>query len=427
MKMKTVLLSFAFLIAGLTLLAQSPAPSQSYPNMASQRHLKTIQKSMAASTSQQSFWLNYGQLEDSLKGGVSVLNGNYLFPDSSVLVSFGTAWGGPWIHCISNVLDVLNPDFRSIKGFNWNSFNNFSVDSMSILYGYERHSAPSIVDTLIVSLYNNSDPSNLRTGRWTGPTGWETNYNVDTMFVKLQKYSFVTNAPIATGMQTFKILLTGKDTAVVNWGLKAFSAHGFTVPGGKLVCSSVSFKPGYSYAAGDTLAKKQKNIFNFASYEENGASTFPSYYKGQWNNSGIITNGVRFNKDHLGWDSTFIPNYLFTQPYGLEHHQISYKVTSTNLGIVENQLEGAKLFQNFPNPCSQQTTIRYELGSQASVRFELSDITGRLVLVSEEGTQSAGTHSILIDASRLNPGVYFFTLHAGNTPARSQRMVVSSR
>ncbi|HEV7232584.1 MAG TPA: T9SS type A sorting domain-containing protein [Bacteroidia bacterium] len=422
--MKTALLSFAFLLTGMTLLAQSPSTVQGYPRMANQRNLKTIQKSRASSAGQQSFWLNYGQLEDSLKGGISVLNGNYLFPDSSVIVSFGTAWDRPWIHCISDVLDVLYMDFKNIKGFNWSTFNNFSVDSMSVLYGYERHSASSVVDTLIVNLYSNADPTNLRTGRWTGATGWETNYNVDTLFVKLQKYSYVTNAPIATGMQTFKIPLTEKDTAVVNWGLKAFNTNAFAVPGGKLVCSSVSFKPGYTYAAGDTLAKKGQNIFNFASYEENGANTFPSYDKGQWNNSGIITNGVRFNKDHLGWDSTFIPNYLFTQIYGLEHHQISYKVTSTNLGIVENEAAGMKFFQNYPNPCSQQTSIRYELSNQSAVRFELSDITGRLVYSSEEGMQSAGIHSFNVDVSGFSQGVYFCTLRAGNQPTLSQRLVI---
>jgi hypothetical protein len=429
MKKKSYLLLFLTL-QGISLLAQQ---ANIVPRFQDTRHLskgtgEPRSISAASSGSINSFWINYGWIEDSLKGGLSVLNENYLFPDSTVQVQFGTSWGPPWIHCISDVLDVTDPDFATYKGFHFNPFTVYSIDSLSIEYAYERHSASTVTDTLIVHLFSNSVSANLRTGHWTGASGWNQNFNVDTLAVKIPVYDHVSNGPIATGMQEFKVLLGAHDTANAFLAFKALKTNSFVVPAGDLACTTVSFKPGYVYHTGDTLAKKGQNIFSFASYEENGANTFPSYKKGYWNSSGIIPTSVRYNHDALGWDSSYVPTYLYTAPFDVERHQIYYKVTSLNTGIQEQGPVAAnELLQNRPNPFAGTTVINYQLNAPSRIRFEVYDIAGRKVLDLDEGTRPGGLHSLTMDGTGLKEGVYFYSMLINGQAIQTKKMVVFNR
>ena len=85
--------------------------------------------------------------------------------------------------------------------------------------------------------------------------------------------------------------------------------------------------------------------------------------------------------------------------------------------------KGLVLTQNYPNPFTGQTVINYQIGSESPVRLEITDITGRKVLVREEGSQPAGRHQILIQGAGLAPGVYFYTVYAGANRETKRMMV----
>ncbi|MFA5816514.1 MAG: T9SS type A sorting domain-containing protein, partial [Bacteroidales bacterium] len=74
----------------------------------------------------------------------------------------------------------------------------------------------------------------------------------------------------------------------------------------------------------------------------------------------------------------------------------------------------SSLGQNFPNPFSRTTDIFYELANGSAVSIIIRDITGRIILERSEGIQPAGKHTVTIDASNLDSGIYFYTLNAGN-------------
>ncbi|MBX2818498.1 MAG: T9SS type A sorting domain-containing protein [Rhodothermaceae bacterium] len=63
--------------------------------------------------------------------------------------------------------------------------------------------------------------------------------------------------------------------------------------------------------------------------------------------------------------------------------------------------------QNFPNPFSSYTTLRYSLPKTMQVRLAIYDILGRELAVLSEGTQEAGVYSQVFDGSRLAPGIYY--------------------
>jgi len=81
------------------------------------------------------------------------------------------------------------------------------------------------------------------------------------------------------------------------------------------------------------------------------------------------------------------------------------------------------LNQNYPNPFRNLTEIPYELGSAAAVSIKVMDMTGRVVLEQHEGHQTAGSHSLKLDASNLEAGVYYYTLSAGSFTDTKQMVV----
>jgi hypothetical protein len=70
-----------------------------------------------------------------------------------------------------------------------------------------------------------------------------------------------------------------------------------------------------------------------------------------------------------------------------------------------------QVYPAFPNPFNPTTTIRFDLPSTSDVRLEIYDAVGRRVALVADKNYMAGTHSVVIDASRLGSGVYFLRAH----------------
>ncbi|MGB0861274.1 MAG: LamG-like jellyroll fold domain-containing protein, partial [Saprospiraceae bacterium] len=60
----------------------------------------------------------------------------------------------------------------------------------------------------------------------------------------------------------------------------------------------------------------------------------------------------------------------------------------------------------YPNPATIQTTLEYNLPSDARVTIELYDAVGRRVTVLTNANQTKGVYSLLIDTQELNSGLY---------------------
>ncbi len=104
---------------------------------------------------------------------------------------------------------------------------------------------------------------------------------------------------------------------------------------------------------------------------------------------------------------------------------IRLNIKSGFVGIDEvSKNSETKLFQNNPNPFNKTSVINYELMKSASVSLEIYDLTGRKLFALNEGIQNSGMHSINIDGSQFSPGVYFYSLKAGDTTL-TKRMVIT--
>jgi len=82
---------------------------------------------------------------------------------------------------------------------------------------------------------------------------------------------------------------------------------------------------------------------------------------------------------------------------------------------VENNSEPQSftLSGNFPNPFNSSTVIEYVLPDETMVELTIFNATGQKVSTIKQGTEQAGKHSALWDASGLPSGIYFYRLKAG--------------
>jgi hypothetical protein len=70
------------------------------------------------------------------------------------------------------------------------------------------------------------------------------------------------------------------------------------------------------------------------------------------------------------------------------------------------------LYQNYPNPFSSSTTVRYQLSAISTIKLSVYDILGREALTLVQGTRGPGYYSETMDCSKLASGIYFVRLVA---------------
>lgn len=85
-------------------------------------------------------------------------------------------------------------------------------------------------------------------------------------------------------------------------------------------------------------------------------------------------------------------------------------VTITGSGNEISQVNGYRLYENYPNPFNAETMIKYSLPKSGYVSIKVYDIMGRelLTLISQE--QKAGEYSIRFNGNNLSTGIYFYRM-----------------
>ena len=446
--MKKIYSLLAAVLTTSAILAQAPAQGGLTPGKkvttARTFDLTTLKAAKKTSSTEKTTagnagWFNYGTAVEGLTAATSVLSSNYLFPDSMAYGDFGGTFAPTWIHHLAEEVDFRSVVFASDPKTNWVATGNaFQIDSMAIVYAYTRnHPNPNIVDTLIVTVYDNQTAANLTYSGFLGATA--TNYGTDTVTFRRIGYNqagnFIAAPTVTTGAQMapvgqykFKVLLTIADTAATVFAEKLFKLPvPFTSLGGKLVVGNVQFRPGYTYTLTQQI-DATANTFFFASLEEQGAGTFPTYFDCNYssalcdyNCSYIVPQDVRYNMA-ASWNYRFIPSFAYGNTYGYEHHLISFHLTDDmTVGVKETSQNTFGLTQNMPNPFSKESVVNYSLVKDASSAvFTVTDVMGRVVSSEKVGT-TTGTHSVKLGAYAA--GIYYYSLNVdGNVTTK--KMIV---
>lgn len=90
-------------------------------------------------------------------------------------------------------------------------------------------------------------------------------------------------------------------------------------------------------------------------------------------------------------------------------------ITPTYLGTGDGAFASSSLSLTcYPNPVTTTTTFRYVVPFTESVKLELVDLYGKVIIALSEGIQQTGIHTVNFDATGVPAGYYFGRLTAGS-------------
>jgi hypothetical protein len=95
------------------------------------------------------------------------------------------------------------------------------------------------------------------------------------------------------------------------------------------------------------------------------------------------------------------------------------------VGIKDNNspLFDYDVMQNYPNPFTGTSTVKVNVRKATQLSLEVVNMMGQNVYSFDAGVAQAGMNTLTIDGSILTPGVYFYTVRAGET-AITKKMIV---
>ena len=94
------------------------------------------------------------------------------------------------------------------------------------------------------------------------------------------------------------------------------------------------------------------------------------------------------------------------------------------VGIDANQVASRNTVgQNYPNPVKGTTGFNVNLDKESNVTLEVSNIMGQKIMTVDKGMVNAGAHHMVIDASGLTSGIYFYTVRI-NGESYTHKMIV---
>ncbi len=126
--------------------------------------------------------------------------------------------------------------------------------------------------------------------------------------------------------------------------------------------------------------------------------------------------------------------YEYEDPSGYQHtgnfciKALTIGDTTTAINEVRNPFGTVVLHQNTPNPFNDYTKIRYILPGETNVNLSIYDISGRLITTLVNKHEGAGEKTIVWDrtdntGNKVQPGIYFYVLRAGNK-SYSRKMMI---
>ena len=79
--------------------------------------------------------------------------------------------------------------------------------------------------------------------------------------------------------------------------------------------------------------------------------------------------------------------------------------------------------QNYPNPFTGMSTVEVNVRKSAPMSLEVVNMMGQRVFTVDAGVVKPGMNIIEIDATKLTPGVYFYSVKLGEA-AVTKKMIV---
>jgi hypothetical protein len=96
----------------------------------------------------------------------------------------------------------------------------------------------------------------------------------------------------------------------------------------------------------------------------------------------------------------------------------------TNIGDNNTSIPTSfSLEQNYPNPFSQTTYIKFVVAKASDVEIVVYDVMGREIQALINKSMKPGMYEVSFDGSSLSSGVYFYKISAGEYSETKQMML----
>lgn len=187
-----------------------------------------------------------------------------------------------------------------------------------------------------------------------------------------------------------------------------------------------------------TVSQKQLILDAIATYvndiDDTSAAAFMTKYTSEIDNTFIAYSGtatLNNQNDYVRIDGPSVWIEYSTQngiilspkhPHSIwRDHTKDYGGTGaplrvSNFGMISGLV-------NFPNPVVDNTTFNFNLKEGASVKINIYDITGKLVVTPYKDKLDAGNNSVTVDLSDLNAGTYLYTIETNGVKSNSNRLI----
>lgn len=78
----------------------------------------------------------------------------------------------------------------------------------------------------------------------------------------------------------------------------------------------------------------------------------------------------------------------------------------------------------YPNPVKENATVIFDLDNKSDINYEVTDITGKQIIMKDAGICHEGKNSINIDCTGLNEGFYFVKLYTSKSLVSTSKFIV---
>ncbi|MBN1969721.1 MAG: M28 family peptidase [Candidatus Delongbacteria bacterium] len=99
-------------------------------------------------------------------------------------------------------------------------------------------------------------------------------------------------------------------------------------------------------------------------------------------------------------------------------------ITAVAVGIDENNINDFKLAGVYPNPFNPTTSIGFVLNQRSNIILRVHNSNGELVWKSSELNFNSGKNSVEFDGSKLNSGVYYYTISTEDRSLTGKMLLV---
>jgi hypothetical protein len=215
-------------------------------------------------------------------------------------------------------------------------------------------------------------------------------------------------------------------------GVNYIAAHaGMDVPAGNVFGFIAYFIPGRAWTSSDNyrlvdqgtgLNETMNNIQTFARQEDDPDPELFAYDPSSWG----ITHQLGSNSRYGAWTGTDAFRNEYASPNAVAAMLVDFTYSSEDntIGISEKNTVGAILGENYPNPFKNTTRINYSVVNNTNVQFEVTDITGKVVMSINEGYKTAGVYNLELGAEQLKSGIYYYSIITDSGKATKKMIVL---